>query len=160
MNNEPNTQIDEQRRLRKEFNALSPIQSQQLRWEQGYRDPETMAFAEGVVEQLGKKFNVNDLAEKHQIYFGYIHVCAVRRGFEPVEIAGHLTGDYIKSASGPLVEKIAQLKNQNSYLKQNDRMYADNFLDQAIKNQALEDKIEKLEKQLAKEKKKSNLGRK
>lgn len=157
------TQADEMKRLHAEYEHLPLFEKQRFHAQRGDWDPQLQARATTIIAELGgEKFNIYELQEKHQILSDYFHTPAIRNGYEPVEKVGKQTGEYVLKSpeDRPLLEKVKNLETKNLHLRQNDHMYADNFLNQAIKIQALEDKIEKLERQLAKEKKKMPTGKK
>ena len=156
MNNEPNTQMAEAKRQKFEYEKLPLLEKQRLRCNQHNWDPRLQKRAAEIIASLGgKTFDIEALQEEHKIYSGYFHAPALRSGYKAQEVVGKMTGEYILKSrdSQPLTAKLKNVEYDNSVLRKMDGVWHTNF-------ERLNSEVEALEKQLAKEKKKSNPGRK
>jgi len=78
---------------RPEPSGLSKVDIQKIRWRSNHeRDPELLSQARMILKKLnGQPFEIMELSQKHEIFFGYVHLAAMESGYR--ESRCHGTAD-------------------------------------------------------------------
>jgi len=90
-----NTQIEEAKKLHREFKALPVVEKQRIKWQDRERDPKLQQRAAEIIAALaGKKFDIYAVEATNEIYRGYFHQPALTAGYVAIVKGGKHTGEY------------------------------------------------------------------